>query len=252
MGRVPQIALGIAGHVMGRDLDSRQFVFSDHHAGLAALRAGQHDERRVLGLRSTHRGQPFDQPGLLVGAPAAAFVDIDERRAGAVNHAIDDLAPAGLVIMIAEYLLIGMAKVAIVREQLFLRPGAGQAQQPFRSGHLGGDLRHRRQRVLIGHVIERNVGKRGRPLDVDALFHERLEFARPRNAQRIAPGVEGGELVAAFRIAVDRGAHRVLFGDQLHHDAFEQFAFLGFHHTGRSAGEPRRVGLGRRRCSREP
>ena len=40
----------------------------------------------------------------------------------------------------------------------------------------------------------------------------------------------------AVGIAVDRGADRGLLGDELHHDAFEQFAVGGFHDA--LAGRP--------------
>jgi hypothetical protein len=48
---------------------------------------------------------------------AAAGVDVDQRRAGAVDHAVQNFRPARFVIAVAENLLIGMAPVAVDGEQ---------------------------------------------------------------------------------------------------------------------------------------
>jgi len=61
-----------------------------------------------------------------------------------VRHPVDDVAPALLVIAVAEDLLIRVTPVAVHGEQLLFFTAAGQALQPFRSGQLGGNLGKRR------------------------------------------------------------------------------------------------------------
>src|SRR5258708_7106841 len=134
-------------------------------------------------------------------------------------------------------------------EWLLSLAGAGEAEQPFRSGHLRHDFGERRQRVLGGGGVEHDVGERRCSFDIDALLHERMKLPRSRDAQRVSPGLQGGKCIPAIGIAVDGGAHRVLPGDELYHDAFEQFALGGFHYALWAAGEARGVGF--RGCDRQ-
>src|SRR5260370_31753464 len=76
-----------------------------------------------------------------------------------------------------------------------------------------------------------------------------MKLPRPRDAMRIGPALQGGKCIPAIAIAVDGGAHRVLPGDELYHDAFEQLALGGFHPALGTAGEARGVGL--RSCDRQ-
>src|SRR5262249_16282340 len=97
MRAVPDVAFRIAAHVVGGELKARQLVFGDDDPGLPPLRPRQRDERRILRLRPAHGGEPLHQARFLVLAgETAALVHVDERRAGAMGHAIDDLLPAVL------------------------------------------------------------------------------------------------------------------------------------------------------------
>ena len=84
MRAVPDIALRIAGHVVGGKLEPRQLVFGDDHARLAPLRPRQGDERRVLRLRPAHGREPLHQPRRVRVVEAAGRPHVDQRRAGAV------------------------------------------------------------------------------------------------------------------------------------------------------------------------
>ena len=151
VGRVPDPPLRIAGGVVRRDLEPRHLVFGDDRVGGAALRPRLHHEVRILGIRPARGRQPMRELGFLGGRQPARIADVDERRAGPVGHAEDDLGPAGLVIMVAEDLLIFVAEVAVDLQRLLLLAGAGQVLQPFRAGELRRDLRERRQELARRH-----------------------------------------------------------------------------------------------------
>ena len=196
VGRVPDPALGIAGRVMGRDIEPRQFVLGDDHLRLPSLRPRLHHEVRVLRIRPARRRQPMRELGFLVRRQAARIADIDQRRAGAVGHAEDDLGPAVLVIAVAEDLLILVAEIAVDRQRLLLLAGAGQVLQPFRSGELRRDLRERRQELARRHAQERDVVERLGAFDLHLRLGERIELLRLGDAQRVGAGRDLGEFVA--------------------------------------------------------
>src|SRR6516225_11827288 len=104
MRAVPDVAPGIARDVVRGKLQARQLVFGDDEPRLTALRPRQGDEGRILGAGSAHGCQPLHQPRRVLLAETAALIDVDQRRAGAVRHAVNDLRPAVLVVAVAEYL----------------------------------------------------------------------------------------------------------------------------------------------------
>ncbi len=250
---VPDVALGIGRHVVGGKLEPRQFILGDDDAGLPSLRPRQRHERRVLGVGAAHRREPFDEARGVLVVEAPARPHVDQGRAGALGHAVDDVAPARLVVVVAEDLLIGMAPVAVDGEQLLLIARPGQAHEPFGAGHLGRDLGRVRQQLAIGDAGEHDLLELVRAADLHLLLHKGTVFARLRDPQRVAAGVELGEFIAAIHIGVDRGAHRILLRDELHHHAFDEVALARFHDAARAAQElvPALCQRGRRNQQRQ-
>src|SRR5271168_2832311 len=125
--------------VMGGNFQAWQLVFGYNDFGLAALRSWQSDERRVLRIRPAHGCKPFYQLPLVRSRQQALTPNVDQRGPGAVRHAEYDLAPAVFVISVTKNLLVGMAKIAILGQQLLFFASPGKAQKPFRSRQLGRD-----------------------------------------------------------------------------------------------------------------
>jgi hypothetical protein len=169
-----------------------------------------------------------------------------------VRHAVDDLGPAMLVVAVAEDLLIRVAPVAVGRQQLLVLAVAGETQKPFRARELGRNLGEGRQQLGRGHAREGDVFELVRAVDLHCLLHEGVEFERPCDPQRVGPGIEPGEFIAPVDVAVDRGPHRALLRDQLHHDPFQQFTPVGFHRALRATKQPvRALGVRRQREDHE-
>src|SRR5258708_26697619 len=123
-----------------------------------------------------------------------------------MSHARDNLLPTMFVVMVTENLLIGMAEIAVLRQQLLVLARTRKAGGPFGSGDLGLDLTRRRQQLQFGDARELNVVHRGRAVDRDLLLHEGLILTGKRDTEGVGAGFQFGEFVAAVLIAVDRGA----------------------------------------------
>ena len=249
VGRVPDLALGVARRVVAGDIESRQFVFGDYDLGLPTLRPRLHDEVRVFRIGPADRGEPARELALLLRRQAPRIADIDQRGTGTVSHAEDDVGPAALVIAVAENLLILMAEIAIDRQRLLLLTGAGQVLQPFRSGELCRDLREGRQEFTRRHAQKRYVTDCVGAFDLHLGPGEGIEFARLGDAQRIGARHDLGKFVVPIITAVDCGADRGLVRDELHHDAFDRLAAdildEAFRPSGQRSVERRASGRGR-------
>src|SRR5438034_9133398 len=103
------------GRVMARDIEPRQFVFSDDDLGLPALRPRLHDEVRVFRIGPANRGEPAGDLGLLLRRQAARIADIDQRGTGTVCHAENAVGAATMDISVAEDLMKYMAQQTIDR-----------------------------------------------------------------------------------------------------------------------------------------
>ena len=177
---VPDVALRIGHHVVGGELEPRQFILGDDHARRPALRPRQGDERRVLGVRPAHGREPLHEPRGVLVVEASTRPHVDQGRARALGHAVDDVAPARLVVVVAEDLLIRMAPVAVDGEELLLVAGAGQAHEPFRAGHLRGDLGRMRQQFAIRDAREHDL------LQLVAPLIATFSFTKGRNSRGCA------------------------------------------------------------------
>ncbi len=143
---------------MRGEFQPRQFIFGDDHARLPPLRPRQGDELTgppTSGPRTVASQFTSSASSASLKRPAGRIRI--KRRAGAMRHAPNDFCPAVLVIMIAENLLIGMAEIAVGRQQLFFLARSGKAQQPFRAGHLGGDVAGWRQQLHFRNARQRDV-----------------------------------------------------------------------------------------------
>ena len=221
--RVPDEALGIGAHVMGRDGRARHVVFGDDHPGRPAGRARQRlqlvvpavglaqiDGRKILG----------DLAGAIVGHRALdhARLHMRHRRiVGEVRHALehaDELVGGELR---AHHPLERVAAHAFDQRPLLLGR-ARHAHEPFGAGELAGNIRDLRQR---------EIGLR-RPLCADIGARRRGELiADGADRQRIMSGSEpiGGKAVAAGGVGHDRDGERRAVAPGADQHAFHR-AFL--------------------------
>ena len=141
-----------------------------------------------------------------------------------MGHAEDDLGPAGLVVVVAEDLLIFVAEIAVDGERLLILPGAGKVLQPFRSGELRLDLREGRQKLARRDAQQGDVLERVIALNIDLLLRPRIELLRLGDSERIDTGRNLGEFVASIGVAEHGGADRIRVRNELYHDAFDRLA----------------------------
>ena len=128
VGRVPDLALGIAAGIVAGDIEARQFVFGDDHLGLPSHRPRLHDEIRVLRVRArATEAEPVGELRFLLGRQAPGIADVDQRRAGAVGHAEDDSGPAGSRHS-------GCGRSADIRGRNCNRPSASSSPRRCRAG----------------------------------------------------------------------------------------------------------------------
>ena len=115
---VPDITFGIAADVMSGEFKSRQLVFRDDRTRSAPLRPRQCDKRRVFRIGTAHRGEPFHQLRFQRVVEPPLRPHQNQWRTRAMRHPAHDLGPAMLVVTVAQNLLIGMAEIAVRRQQL--------------------------------------------------------------------------------------------------------------------------------------
>src|SRR5438094_2011350 len=114
--RIPNVALGVAMHVMRRKKLPGQLVFGHHDTSRDTTRRRQIVQRRVLRVRAAHSREPLrydlqflaDGTACTAAALRAGFSNIDQRRSGAGHHPADDAAPSRFVVARAKDLLIGV------------------------------------------------------------------------------------------------------------------------------------------------
>ena len=138
----PDIALVVGAGVMKLEQLLRQFVLGDDDASVLAARTREDAIGGVvLPVRAAHAGEELDHHGVFgirrVHGPGAH----GDGGAGEVHHAIDDQAPAVLVVVVAENLLPGMAAGAILLQGGFFFGGAGHVPENFGAAQLRFEAR---------------------------------------------------------------------------------------------------------------
>ncbi len=157
MARVPDIALGIARHVVPGQQHVRQLVLGHHDVGGRPVRARKHLYLSHRGVRSAHPRQPFDDHLLLLQA-AALTAAHDQRRSAEMHHAEYHQAPAALVEPVAHDLVVAVAAFpADAAQGLLLLGGARQIPDPFGARQLRQHVVGGRQEVGLGSALQHDV-----------------------------------------------------------------------------------------------
>ena len=144
-----------------------------------------------------------------------------------MHHAVNDQAPAMLVVTIPENLLPGMASGAILLQHCFFFGRARQVPQDFRAAELRLQRRRGRQIVRVGNPLQHDVVELRSAIDRDRISPIGLEGDGGWNAQGVGAGLHLGEFEFAVGVRVHGGSNAV------RRDELDAYALGGI-----SAGDP--------------